>query len=323
MSRSLPFPRLKWLRLPSRLALLLALLIGCAPDRAADDPITQAGLAALQAPPARGVLDFASGLARGLQQMTVIRAEVSSAQGLHSDLRDLQTAVMDAQGNARLDTWGITRAPAPVEDGRSCVEIDGRIYTQWRTRKPELLRRETAPGTCVGTPALAEMLGRFAAELDTTIDGDRVEFRLRDRARPGPDAIALTWPDGPQRPRLHAPRLLHLVSHARPTVFIGHATRDAEGRLRAGHLEARFDLRKGGQDATMRLSIDTRSAPFAGRIEAPLDPAIETPRPRALANIEAVLGPRPATIGTLPGPGDAPPLRLRPQQPSHDPGDAR
>lgn len=322
MSRSLPFPRLKWLRLSSCLA-LLALLLGCAPDRAGDDPITRAGLAALQTPPARGPLDFASGLARGVQQMTVIRAEVSSAQGMHGDLRDLQTAVMDAQGNARLDTWGITRAPVVVEDGRSCIQVDGRIYTQWRTRKPQRLRPETAPGGCVGPPALAEMLGRFAAELDTTIDGDRIEFRLRDRARPRPDAIPLTGSDGLQPPRLHAPRLLHLISHARPRVFIGHATRDAEGRLRAGHLEARFDLRKDGQDAMLRLSIDTRSVPFADRIEAPLDAVVETARPRVIPNIEAVLGPRPATIGTLPGPGDAPPLRLRPQQPSHDPGDAR
>lgn len=303
MSRSLPLSVLMMLHFGG----------GCAPDRVADDPITQAALAALQTPPARGALDFAPGLGKGTQQLTVVRAEVSSAQGLHSDLRDLQTAVVDAQGNARLDTWGVTRAPTLVEDGRACVQIDGRIYSQWRTRRPELLRPATAPPGCLNAAhPLADLLTRFKAELATTIKGDRIDFSLRDVPRTAADAIPLTWPDGPPRPPLHAPRALHLVSHARPVVFIGHVIRDADGRVRAGHLEARFALRKDGRDATLRLSIDTRSVAYAGRLEAPADAIIETPRPRVVPNVEAALGPRPAATGTLPGPGDAPPLRLPP-----------
>jgi hypothetical protein len=94
-------------------------------------------------------------------------------------------------------------------------------------------------------------------------------------------------------------------------MFEGRWRVDDDQRLIDGRLDARFALRKDGQQAQLHLQVRVWHTPFTERLRAPADFETERPRPRVVPNIKAVLGSLPATPGTLPGPGDAPPLRLR------------
>lgn len=285
-------------------------LLACAPERAADDPVTRAGIEAALSPPARQPLDLRPELPRGTQRVTVVRARLLHGDAEVASIRELRTAVVDADGNTRLDVWTLADGAAVVEDGRTCLIVDGAFYSGWRTRPPQRLRPQTRPERCITADPLAEMAARFAGELAVVPSDSRVAFRLRARDRLAPNPIPLTWPEGRDRQVLGAPRGLYLVEHARPRRFEGHLQTDAAGHLLGGALDARFAVRKDGRDAVLHLTIRGWSRPFAGRLEAPAVHTVETPRERIVPRIEAVLGTLPADPTPLPGPGDAPPLKL-------------
>lgn len=290
--------------------------LGCTPDRAAEDPVTRAGIEAALTPPARGALETLPGLPRGTQRLTVVSARVTVDGAPVSTLRDLHTAVVDAAGAERLDVWSLAATPVLVEDGRSCVRVGDEIFSGWRTRPPQRLRPQTRPARCLEADPLAELVTRFAPELATAAGP---AFRLRDRERPPPDPIPLTWPTETDAPPLHPPRALLLVGHARPIRFAGRLEISPEGHLLGGRLDARFAIRKDGRDAQLDLAIRAWSRPFADRLEAPPEHTIEVARDRIVPRIEAVLGTLPADPTPLPGPGDAPPLKL-PGEPHVRPG---
>lgn len=292
--------------------------VGCAPERVADDPVTQAGIAAARRPPATGPLAVTPGVGPQTSRFTVIRARLTSGAGVEGSIRALRTAVADDVGSERLDTWGLTEAPTAVEDGRTCLVIGDAFYSGWRTRPLQRLRAATHPTHCVDADPLAELVERFADEITVIAQGRRVDFRLHARDRLPPDPIPLTWPEGTDRQRLGAPRALYLQSHARPRAFAGHLTRDAAGRLESGRLDARFAVRKDGRDAELAVEIRVWRGGFTGRLVAPSDAGVETPRERIVPRIEAVLGTLPADSTPLPGPGDAPPLKL-PEDPDATP----
>lgn len=303
---------------PSLLTLAGPNLPGCGPDRAAEDPITQAGLRRALTPPPRAVTDLPPGLPSRTRQLTAIRATVQQDDRVLASLRDLQVRTTDDRGGEHLSVSTLTEGEHVIESGQRCWLVDGAKYVGWRTRRPQKLRAVTTDGPCLGDHPLAELLRRFADKVQVSRTADGLEFTLRDRERPPPDSIPLSWPtraDGtPLPPSLAEPRDLYLVGHARPVRFDGRV-RIADGRLLTGWLNARFALRKDGQTAALYLTIRVWQTPYAGRLRPPADFETERARPRVVPNIKAVLGSVPATPGSLPGPGDAPPLRLRGESP--------
>ena len=153
-------------------------------------------------------------------------------------------------------------------------------------------------------------------------DALKVAFILRDEALAKP--IPAAWP-APEAARASlavwgGPRPPLVQTHAAPRSISGELVFDAEtGLLLGASLSGRFAVRKEERDAELEVGLSLEAGRLEAEVEAPADARHYKDRHRILADQERLLGKsRVAKVTALPRPGDAPPLRLGPDEAALD-----
>jgi hypothetical protein len=180
----------------------------------------------------------------------------------------------------------------------------------------ELAVAAVEPGTLMGRPTL------------------RVRLERATEVFQPPAPLPLAWPPRtrgearPDSPAIFGPRDWLVRTHARAAVLQGEVVFDVKsGLVVAGALEGRFGVRKADRSANLEISVELGSTSLSEPLRPPADVQAYGPRPRLMADREALLGrSKPAAPVALPKPGDAPPLRVGPDEetpagPPEDPDD--
>lgn len=219
------------------------------------------------------------------------------------------------------------------ENGRACWWVDGRFYTARRhgpaTAVPVLADEqvrclESAVEPLVG---LIRILGKYLVPTpgETTQVAGRTALRVA-LAREGlgvelPPPVPRAWPGadaGVQTsPAIWGPRASLVELYTRPKALEGELLLDVEtGAVLAGRFDGTLILQKAGRDAELRFQVRLEAAPFDGAITAPEGARQYGPRQRIFEDRRALLGEtfKKREPVPLPKPGDAPPLRVGPDE---------
>ncbi len=329
-------------------------LLGCEEQKAGDTRALKEGLAAAEAaakvaPLTRGDLDTPERLAKvlarrfadhvgsmgGIEQKLEATYEIRSGGESEVRLRETLVLRVDARGQYDLvhrNTYW-SREDDDGKDGRGCRWVEGRFFTSRRYGLPtEVPVRAAEQQTCLDSAIepLVGMMQIALSRLDVSPTGRvqvagrdavKVVFLQRSDAPRGAKAIPEAWRT-PDSKAVWGPRGPLLKTYASPEQATGDLSLDAAtGIVLSGRLQAKFALRKSNRSATLEVRMGLSVERFTGTIEVPERSRRFDARQRVFADREALLGKiekRVARSAALPKPGDAPPLRIGPNERAGD-----
>lgn len=341
-----------------RILVLVLCVGGCDEQKAGDTRALKDGLAAAEAaakvaPLTRADVDSAERLGKvlarrfadrvgalgGIEQTLEASYEIRAAGGREVRVRETLTLRVDAAGQYDLvhrnNYW--SREDEDGEDGRGCRWVEGRFFTARRHGRPtEVPVRAAEQEACLDS-AVESVMGMMRIALPrldvsptgrTRVagrDAMKVVFLQRSGEVADPRAIPEAWAT-PDSKAVWGPRDPLLRTYASPEQATGDLTLDTEtGVLLSARLQAKFALRKSNRRATLEVRIGLSAERFTGNVELPEDARVFGARQRVVAEREALVGKvaRPhAEPAALPKPGDAPPLKLGPDEAGSDAEDA-
>lgn len=319
--------------------------------RALKDGLAAAEAAAKTAPLTRAAVDTPERLARvlgrrfalhagqlgGLEQRLEAVYEIRANREPEVRLQETLTLRVDAEGQfdlvQRNRYW--SREDEDGEDGRGCRWVGGRFYTA-RRHGPftELPIRSAENDACLDSSVepLVGLMRVVLERLEVSPTGPvrvlgrdalKVVFLQRSDERPAARSIPEAWRTQDSA-AIWGPRDALVKTYAVPEQVTGDLVLDTvTGVVLTGRLQANFALRKSNRPATLDVRIGLSAAALQGAIEVPEDARPYTARPRVFVDREKLLGVPAKPKGdqeeaALPGPGDAPPLRLGPDEAALD-----
>lgn len=217
---------------------------------------------------------------------------------------------------------------APREDGRRCAWVGGRFYGGERygpMTALEPIADEHHRCLAGATEPVVTLVRLFAERLrvdDVALGAvagrDVLTVRLAAGGEPGlPPAVPRTYAadglDEGNSPAIFGPRAPLVVDYTAIEQLGGTVTLDVlTGQPLGAALTGRLSLRKEGRGALMTIELGLDARVFDGEVEAPGEVVAYGPRQRIFDDRRRLLGAVEAEAVTLPGPGDAPPLRVGP-----------
>ncbi|MEZ4431899.1 MAG: hypothetical protein R3F65_05755 [bacterium] len=214
------------------------------------------------------------------------------------------------------------------EDGRRCAVVGGDFYTaglHGPSTRVEPIADEHHRCLEGLTEPLATLARLYADGLrvevvgvDRVLGRDVLVVRVEHLASPGvatalPSTYGADGLDEHNSPAIFGPRPPLAVAYTHVERLGGTLALDREtGQPLAAKLGGRFSLRKHGRAGVLVVELTLEAAPLDGEIAAPAEARIYGPRQRIFDEQRRLLGARTAAAVALPGPGDAPPLRLGP-----------
>jgi hypothetical protein len=332
----------------------LLCLQACEEQKAGDTRALKDGLAAAEAaakvaPLTRSDVDTTERLRRvlarrfadhvgslgGIEQKLEATYEISSAGEPEVRLRETLVLRVDATGQYDLvhrnSYW--SREDQDGEDGRGCRWVEGRFFTSRLHGLPtEVPVRAAEQQTCLDS-AIEPVVGMMQIALSgldvsptgrirvAGRDAVKVVFLQRSDSEAAAKAIPEAWRT-PDSKAIWGPRGPLLKTYAAPEQATGDLSLDAEtGVVLSGRLQAKFALRKSDRSATLEVRMGLSVERFTGTITAPEESRRFEARQRVFADREALRGKIEKPVdrsAALPKPGDAPPLRLGPDERAGD-----